>query len=275
MRWAVGLFLLSCSTSSSSSSPSPSAAPKPTVDAAALPSVDSGTVPTPVTTADGGITTLFNGTDFTGWDRYLGIPTGGSAPYGLNNDPKGVYTVVQLDGEPAIHISGEVWGSLITQQEYSTYELHVEYKWGAHQYPPLNAIDSGVMIHSTGPYGAVNAGGNALSNPIGSGAFLVSVEYQVASGDIGGLYNLGPISKTDSARARIAEIPNAWNSIKIVVKGDSSTNYLNDQLVMSSSNYVLNWPNEEPVKLDHGKIQLQCEGAEIYFRHVELWPVTH
>ena len=81
-------------------------------------------------------------------------------------------------------------------------------------------IDSGVMIHSTGPYGAVNAGGDALSNPIGSGAFMVSVEYQVASGDVGGLYNLGPISKTDSARAGVASIANDWNQVKIVVQGE-------------------------------------------------------
>lgn len=273
MRWHVVLAVIAVGCNSSSPS-TPVDAGQPVIDAAMLPSVDSGS--TPVQTApDGGITTLFNGTDFTGWDRYLGIPTGGSTPYGLNNDPKGVYTVVQLDGEPAIHVSGEVWGSLITQQEYSTYELHLEYKWGTHQYPPLNIIDSGVMIHSTGPYGAVNAGGNDLSNPIGSGAFMVSAEYQVAKGDVGGLYNLGPIAKNDSPRNQIADIPDAWNKIKIVVKGDSMTNYLNDQLVMSSSNFVLSWPNEEPVKLDHGKIQLQCEGAEIYFRRVELWPVSH
>ena len=133
MRWHVVLAvaIVACSSSSTSTTATPiakiDAGAAPVVDAAALPSVDSGN--TPVQT-DGGIQTLFDGADFSGWDRYLGIPTGGSTPYGLNNDPKSVFTIVQVDGEPAIHVSGEVWGALITQQEYSTYELHLEYRVG-------------------------------------------------------------------------------------------------------------------------------------------------
>src|SRR4051794_999925 len=59
---------------------------------------------------------LFNGIDFAGWDRYLGEPTPGAQPLGIDNDPQGVYSVVTVEGEPAIRISGQVWGALISQQ---------------------------------------------------------------------------------------------------------------------------------------------------------------
>ena len=52
---------------------------------------------------------LFNSKDLTGWDKYLGPPGGSSTPLGLNNDPQGVFTVVEVDGTPAIRISGEIF----------------------------------------------------------------------------------------------------------------------------------------------------------------------
>ena len=145
-----------------------------------------------------GVRELFNGIDFTNWDRYLGKPSPAEPPLGLNNDPHGVYSVVMADGEPAIRISGQDWGSLISKEEFCNFDLRLQYKWGTLLWPPLNSEDSGVMILSAGPLGAVNAGGNALSDPIGSGGFMVSVEYQIAPGDVGGLYNLGPIAFSTS-----------------------------------------------------------------------------
>ena len=195
---------------------------------------------------------------------------GESIPLGLDNDPRGVFSVTTIDGEPALHITGEVWGALITKEELSDFELRLEYKWGTLVWPPLNAKDSGVMVLSTGALGAVNAGGNALSNPIGSGSFMVSVEFQIAGGDIGGLYNLGPISMQTEPRAQIPEIPSAWNHVTIVVRGASSQHFLNGQLVTSASGYEQHWPGQPVVPLTRGKVQLQSEGGEIYFRRVEV-----
>ena len=219
---------------------------------------------------DAGFRQLFDGVDLAGWDRYLGIPVGESTPLGLENDPRGVFSVTSVDGEPAIHISGEVWGALISKEELSDFELRLEYKWGTAVWPPLKFKDSGVMVLSTGPFGAVNAGGPTLSNPPGSGAFMVSVEFQIAAGDIGGLYTLGPVSTQNAPRAPIAEVPSAWNHVTIVVRGASSQHFLNGQLVTSASGYETNWPGQPAVPLTRGKIQLQSEGGEIYFRHIEL-----
>ena len=219
---------------------------------------------------DAGFASLFDGTTFANWDRYLGIPNGETTALGLENDPRGVYSIVKLDGEPAIRISGEVWGALISKKELSNFELRLEYKWGTKVYPPLNYPDSGIMVLSTGPLGAVNAGGDPLSNPIGSGAFMVSIEYQLAPGNIGGLYNLGPIDKVLGGRNNLAEKPEAWNRAALVVHGSASEHYLDGQLVASATGYKLRMPGQPVVPLDRGKIQLQSEGGEIYFRRIEL-----
>lgn len=233
---------------------------------------DTSTPPPPVD-AQAGFRSLFDGVGLAShWDRYLGIPIGETAALGLENDPRGVYSVVMEDGEPAIRISGEVWGALISKEELSDFELRLEYKFGTLVYPPLNAFDSGVMVLSTGALGAVNAGGDALSNPVGSGAFMVSMEYQLVNGDIGANYNLGPIGKLPGLRTVLKERPTGWNQIGIVVRGASSEHFLNGQHVDNGSGYELRMPGQPAVPLTKGKIQLQSEGCEIYFRRIQVRP---
>ena len=268
-RWIFALSLVACDSS-------PTA--RPTDSGAVI--VDGGGRPADaaVDAADAApsrpFTPLFNGVDFTGWDRWLGTPTGGTTALGLDNDPKGVFSIATIDGEPALHVTGETFGALVTKEEHGDYELQLEYKWGAQQFPPLTNKDSGIMVFSTGPFGAVNAGGDALSNPIGSGGFLVSVEYQIAQDDVGGCYGLGPITITPASRAKLAELPDVWNRVNIIARGSSSEHYLNGQFVTSGSGYTLHLPNEEPTMLTRGKIQLQSEGHEIYFRHVGIRPLS-
>jgi len=220
--------------------------------------------------ADGTAVALFNGVDFSGWDRYLGKPSDAEPALGIDNDPRGVYSVVMLDGEPAIRISGEIWGALISRQELGDFHLRAEYKWGKSTWPPLRIFDSGIMYLSTGPLGAVNAGGPALSNPIGSGAFMVSMEYQVLPRDIGGSYALGPIRFQAAPRAAASERAGEWNQIDIVYQAGEARHFLNGERVAGGSDFRLEWPGEPAIVLQRGKLQIQSEGAEIYYRRIEL-----
>jgi hypothetical protein len=220
-----------------------------------------------------GALSLFNGVDFTGWDRYLGKPSDAEPALGIDNDPRAVYSVVVLDGEPAIRISGEVWGALISQQEFGDFHLRAEYKWGTQIWPPLSFPDSGIMYLSTGPLGAVNAGGTALSDPIGSGGFMVSMEYQVRPGDIGGIYDLGPIGYQPAPRTTLADRSGEWNQIDIVFQSGAAQHFLNGQLVSGGSDFELDWPDAPATPLQRGKLQLESEGGEIYYRHIELLPL--
>src|SRR5712691_7305973 len=112
-----------------------------------------------LTTAGAGDTAwtpLFNGKDLTGWDTWLGKPDKAqkdlgeidpTEPIGLNRDPLKVYTVVQIDGQPAIRISGQVFGALTSKDDFGNYHLKLEFKWGEQKWPPREKAvrDSGLL----------------------------------------------------------------------------------------------------------------------------------
>ena len=72
---------------------------------------------------------LFNGRDlakFYTWQEKHG-----------REDPDRVFTVVDLiDGAPAIRMSGQHWGGIVTQARYTNYRLVVEFRWGAVTWKP-------------------------------------------------------------------------------------------------------------------------------------------
>src|SRR5689334_3933818 len=124
---------------------------------------------------------LFNGKDLTNFYTYLAAPAKGEKPYGKNNDPEKVFTV--HDG--MIHVSGKVFGGIITKKEYENYHLVVEYKWGERTWPPREgkARDSGVLLHCVGEEGAAG------------GVWMESIEFQMIEGGTGDFILVGAKSK--------------------------------------------------------------------------------
>lgn len=243
---------------------------------------------------------LFNGEDLSGWYTYQrepepesevpGIPRDEEGnylePIGLNNDPLNVFTVVEEDGEPAIRISGETFGILVTNQEYENYHMKLEFKWGDEKYPPREELkmDSGILYHSIGEEGAWGR------------VWMKSLECQVQETDC------GDFIAVDSTFATIPAIENEgnyyydkdgeemifsaersycnhnvdyenpmgeWNTIEIYTVDGNSIHVVNGNVNMRTYNsqYL---ENGEKYPLTKGKIQLQSEGAEIYYRNIEL-----
>ncbi len=110
-----------------------------------------------------GVVKLFNGKDMTG--LYTWLKTTGL------KDPKRVFTI--HDG--MIHASGEDLGYLATDKEYRDYHLIVEYKWGKKTYGSKSVRNSGILLHAVGPDGG--AGGTWMS----------CIECQLAQGCVGDL----------------------------------------------------------------------------------------
>jgi hypothetical protein len=85
-------------------------------------------IPFPVAAQSAAITPtsvikLFDGTSLANFETWLVDHH--------TTDPERVYSVVdQIDGAPAIRISGKIWGGLLTKQAYRNYRLIVEYRWG-------------------------------------------------------------------------------------------------------------------------------------------------
>jgi Domain of Unknown Function (DUF1080) len=122
--------------------------------------------------ADTGVIHLFNGRDLTNFYTWL---VGDKRA-----DPDRVFTVLpDVDGAPAIRISGQKFGGITTEREYEAYRLVVEFKWGTTTWAPRadRARDSGVLVHCQGPDGGTRADLN--------GPWMRSIEAQIIEGGVG------------------------------------------------------------------------------------------
>jgi len=194
---------------------------------------------------------LFNGKNFDGWYTVLKTK-------GVNKDPEGIFKVE--DG--LIHILGKEFGYLCTKKEYENYRLVVEFKWGEKKFAPrLNAKrDSGILYHfpadkrdEVWPY---------------------CIECQVQEGDCGDFYLVGPAITANGQRFtkkyyRIRKTANAerpsgqWNTMEVIADGLKCTHIVNGVVVNEATD----------ASVHKGKILLQSEGAEVYYRKVTLIPL--
>ncbi len=237
---------------------------------------------------------LFNGRDLSGWDTYIAPPADSLPPLGLNNDPLHVFSVALREDGPALRVSGEIYGGISTQQEFENYHLTLQFKWGVAKTAAFKdrKRDSGLLYHATGPHG------------VDAAAWMRSQEFQIQEGDCGdywgvagGVCDIPAIrndqgqyiysekgtrftfkDKTDVGRRCIkdpdGEKPyGEWNTLELFCLRDSSIHVVNGQVVMRlfRSRQTDNG-NETP--LMKGKIQLQSEGSEIFYKNISLEPIT-
>jgi hypothetical protein len=238
-------------------------------------------------------TFLFNGKDLTGWDTWLGKPYKGDKAIGLNTDPDKVYTVVEVDGKAAIRISGQTFGALTSKQEFENYHLALEFKWGEKRWPPREKAvrDSGLLYHCVGEQGA-------------QGTFWMrSQECQIQEKDCGDYWSVagaivdvegvrkdgkGPVTfkkggekftvPTKETGSRIVKDPDAekptgqWNLVELYTVGQTSVHVINGKvnMILTGSRHVIGG-KEAP--LTKGKLQLQSEGAEVYYRAIMIRPI--
>lgn len=242
---------------------------------------------------------LFNGKDLTNF--YTWLPK-----YG-REDPEQVFTVVEhIDGEPAIRVSGKHYGGFVTKNSYTNYRLVAQFRWGPVTWSPraTRARDSGILLHCQGEDG--NAAKNFLS------PWYRSVEYQIIEGGTGDIILVNGYDKGSDAviaptleaavqpgkrvwdpagqyttfnRGRIdwqyrdlgwkdvlgfrgakdVERPvGEWNQIEAICKGGDVVYYLNGIKVIEGRNG----------NFTSGRLLFQSEGAEIFFRRIELHPLT-
>jgi hypothetical protein len=213
---------------------------------------------------------------------------------GLNTDPNKVFTVVTLDGKPAIRISGENFGGISTQEEFANFHLRLEFKWGKKKWNPKRDAkrDSGLLYHAVGPHGA---DGNF---------WMRSFEFQIQEGDCGDYWGCGGAvadipavrqagnrfiytpqgllftfrDKGSNGRNCVkrldAEKPSGeWNTVDLYCFGDTSVHIVNGEVVMVVFN--LRQPNgTQDTPLTKGKIQIQSEGAEVFYRNLEVEEIS-
>jgi hypothetical protein len=232
---------------------------------------------------------LFNGENLEGWDTWVGPTSEGGEPVGLNKDPMNLFSVVDLNGEKVIRISGEVNASLASKEEFENYHLSVEFKWGDEVFTRYN---SGLLYHSYGDFGA------------GLGVWMSAHELQLLTGSIGDSYRMGksyceiPMVKNSDGKyvytkgaENIPSIPDTetkiavkngdyeklhgeWNTIELYCFGGTSVHVVNGNVNMVNYNSG-KYPGEGNIEpLTKGKIQFQSEGGELFVRNIKLKPIN-
>jgi hypothetical protein len=220
---------------------------------------------------------LFNGKDFNGW--YTFLPSTGK-----NNDAKHVFKIEH----GMIHVLGlpesaefQEFGYLATDKEFSHCRIRAEFKWGTKRFAPRaeDKRDSGLLYYFVGP----------------DKVWPRSLELQIQETDVGDLFITdGPRITTSIVndyfpmyspdvhphrqgegrviKAGDFEDRTGWNTVEVILDGDRITHLVNGRVVMRA------WHLEQPdpegaskwIALDHGRILLQAEGAEVWYRNIQV-----
>ena len=263
--------------------------------------------------AQSGWTTLWNGKDLDGWTTWMTQPAPSSEvpglardatgkytePIGSGRDPLKVFTVLRdVDGRPAIRISGEVFGELRTTRALKDYHLKLQFKWGEKKWPPRDRPetprDSGLLYHV---HAAPGVNGRTWAR---------SIELQIQEHDVGDLYAVGSaiavrakpragtmpalydydpagewtfFSQSQGASGRCIKQPDnekpsgAWNTIELIAFGEDAIHIVNGQVVMRLHG-PLQIDGQVPAPITSGPIILQSEGAEVFYRDIEVRSIT-
>jgi len=217
-------------------------------------------------------------------------------PIGLNKDEFGVFTVIEEDGQPVLRVSGEIYGCVATKSEFENYHLKLQVKWGDTKWHPRKQLlkDSGVLYHSIGPHGAESWR-----------SWMLSQEFQVMQGHMGDFwsqansaidiraylpeYIMNPVADKSQPflalgrgeeiqgycmRSANFERPHGeWNELELICFENKSIHIVNGEVVMilKNSRYV---KDGKKVPMNKGKIQLQSEAAEVFYKKIELMNLT-
>lgn len=248
---------------------------------------------------------LFDGTDLVGWETYLGaeFKPGLSwdsvrklPPIGLNNDTASVFSIVELDGERVLRISGQYFGGISTKDEFENFHLQLEFKWGEKKWFPregdTDKRDSGVLYYAVGEHGD------------GDGFWLRAQELQIQEGDCGDYWGvagaLADITSTLNADSvyqfdmggelrtfsrhsesgryckKNPDGENAhgeWNVVDLYAYNGTSLHLINGKLnMMLKNSRIENDGIETP--LTKGRLELQSEAAEVFYRNIRIQPLT-
>lgn len=214
-------------------------------------------------------------------------------PIGLNQPGYDVFKTIKEGDETVIRVSGEYYGALATKMEYENYHFQLKFKWGDKKWVPRKdrLKDSGILYHSNGPFGVEHWR-----------SWMLSQEFQIMEAHTGDFWSqatsavdirayasesgLNPMAQESQDYLSFGEEgeagkyclrsnnyekgPGEWNTLDLICFNGNSLHIVNGEVVMvlKNSRYL----NEQGVfePLIKGKIQLQSEAAEVYFKDVRI-----
>ena len=243
-------------------------------------------------------------TDLSKWDTYLSYrfkpgydgSKPDEAPIGFNQtEAKDVFQTQSLDDDLLIRVTGEVYGALITKEDYRNYHLKLKVKWGDLKWDPRKNLlrDSGILYHSVGPHGAEYWR-----------SWMQSQEMQIMEGHMGDFwsqatsamdiraftpeYIMNPVASLDRPflsvgyeqdikgfvlrRENRESNFDEWTTLELICFEGKSLHIVNGDVVMVLKNSRYK-KDGEFIPLNEGKIQLQSEASEVFFKDIMIKPL--
>jgi hypothetical protein len=236
----------------------------------------------------GGWKPLFNGKNLAGWTVHYASKTSADAP-----PPASIFAVEKgvIHAYPTQAAGGDQPNAYIeTSAEYQDYVISLEYRWGEKKFAPrLNLVrDAGLIYHvhrerpADWPAGAEaqiqegDVGDSwAVSSQISS--FVDPKTGRYALPENGGVpVTVGHDGKFERTRHnKVNEYP-GWNTLEVIVRGDRATHVVNGITNMRVYD-IKGWDAAANswVKVDKGRIALQAESAEVFYRNIRIRPLTN
>jgi hypothetical protein len=243
--------------------------------------------------ADAGWIRLFDGKTFDGWYTFL-------TKQAKNEDPTKVFQA--HDG--MIHVyrnhsenDDVAFGYLATNFEYANYHLRLEYKWGNKKFRPRTEQrrDAGLLYHLVGDdivwprclecQIQENDTGDCFTvrgTQVETSVEIVNIETPSGPKDLprykpesegGVLQTIGQGSIARIVKSSTHE-QDGWNKVEVMVRGgEAAIHIVNGHTVFEAINLrqLSTDKNWEP--LARGRIALQAEFAEVFYRNIEIRPI--
>jgi hypothetical protein len=251
--------------------------------------------PLPPAGADGWHS-LLNGRDLSGW--YTMLQKSGK---GVAETKKMVTMEEEMLHIMGSEVTGEAYesGYIATNQEFENVHIRVEYKWGVKQFAPrsISKRDNGLLY---GLVGEDKVWPRMVECQIEEGDvgdfFLVDGIRGIQGGHSAGLFGTG-VSPTTGwtkpsgaapARPRTGPAPEPttgrmikdgnfeklddWNVVEVIWQGDQAVQIVNGRAVNSVSKLEQPDPQNPGkfIPLTRGKIAIELEYAEIWYRRIEV-----
>jgi hypothetical protein len=252
---------------------------------------------------------LFTQADKPLWKTYLENPhhsdttqllqklsTGKYPKIGHNKDPLKVFSIYKDKKKEYLRVSGQVFGTVSLDRTFQNYHLILHYRWGEKKWAPRTTWrrDSGLIYHGFGLAGEHKF------------AWFHGHELQIQEHDTGDYWPTGevtldiPAAKTDTAawyaynpneslktvsfhklmeNRRVIKkqeadfVGNKWNKVELYCFGDSIIHVVNNKVVLRAYNSKKATTLEQEA-LKSGKIGIQSEGAEVYYKKIKIKTLT-
>lgn len=216
-------------------------------------------------------------------------------PIGLNKDDKKIFSIIEEGGEPVLKITGEIYGAAATKQAFDNFHFKAKFKWGTKKWEPrlTELMDSGILYFSVGEFGVdywhswmESQELQIIEGGIGDYWTIAGAQIDIPARKPAGsdLYEYAPdapllhFAAEGSSVKGVAnhcrrgddhEIPNAWNEVELVCFDGNCIHIANRKVVMSLRNSS-HTKDGQLVPLKHGKIQIQSEAAEVFYKDVMI-----